>query len=189
MGRLTPEQRDQIAARPQDMNGDALDRLLQEDYKITAFQCLVAKGKALGLAPYNVAHYKISNSTFERIPQDFCQENLVIPVGQVGDLLLVAFANPFEVTLPAKIQEMTGMRVVRLLAREKDIKDKFSKGRRRVRAASTTSSRRSASSTARRARRDESSRTPTSTRSRARSSSWATASSRTPTSRRRATST
>jgi type IV pilus assembly protein PilB len=46
----------------------------------------------------------------------------------VGDLLLVAFANPFEVTLPAKIQEMTGKRVVRLLAREKDIKDKFSKG-------------------------------------------------------------
>jgi len=127
MGRLTSDQRDQIAARPQDMNGDALDRLLQEDYKVTPFQCLVAKGRALGLAPYNVAHYKVSNSTFERIPQDFCHENLVIPVGQVGDLLLVAFANPFEVTLPAKIQEMTGMRVVRLLAREKDIKDKFSK--------------------------------------------------------------
>jgi type IV pilus assembly protein PilB len=52
----------------------------------------------------------------------------VLPVGQVGDLLLVAFANPFEVTLPAKIQEMTGKRVVRLLAREKDIKDKFNKG-------------------------------------------------------------
>ena len=31
MGRLTPEQRDAIAARPQDLNGDALDRLLQED--------------------------------------------------------------------------------------------------------------------------------------------------------------
>ena len=127
MGRLTPEQRDAIAARPQDLNGDALDRLLQEDYKITAFQCLVAKGRALGLAPYNVARYKISASTFERIPQEFCSENLVLPVGQVGDLLLVAFANPFEVTLPAKIQEMTGKRVVRLLAREKDIKDKFSR--------------------------------------------------------------
>jgi type IV pilus assembly protein PilB len=128
MGRLTAEQRDQIAARPQDLNGDALDRLLQEDYKITPFQCLVAKGRALGLAPFNVSHYKVSNSTFERIPLDFCKENLVIPVGQVGDLLLVAFANPFEVTLPAKIQEMTGMHVVRMLAREKEIKDKFSKG-------------------------------------------------------------
>src|SRR5271170_6704912 len=128
MGRLTTEQRDAIAARPQDLNGDALDRLLQEDYKITAFQCLVAKGRALGLAPYNVARYKIAASTFERIPQDFCSENLVLPVGQVGDLLLVAFANLFEVSLPAKIQEMTGKRVVRLLAREKDIKDKFNKG-------------------------------------------------------------
>ncbi len=127
MGRLTAEQRDQIAARPQDLNGDALDRLLQDDYKVTAFQCLVAKGRALGLAPFNVAHYKVANTTFERIPQDFCQQNLVLPVGQVGELLLVAFANPFEVTLPAKIQEMTGMRVVRLLAREKDIKDKFNK--------------------------------------------------------------
>jgi type IV pilus assembly protein PilB len=43
-------------------------------------------------------------------------------------MLLVAFANPFEVTLPTKIQEMTGKRVVRLLAREKDIRDKFNKG-------------------------------------------------------------
>ena len=41
---------------------------------------------------------------------------------------LVAFANPFEVTLPTKIQEMTGKPVVRLLAREKDIRDKFNKG-------------------------------------------------------------
>ncbi|MFY9923623.1 MAG: GspE/PulE family protein [Opitutaceae bacterium] len=131
MGRLTVEQRDAIAARPQDLNGDALDRLLQEDYKITAFQCLVAKGRALGLAPFNVARYKIAATTFERIPQEFCQENLVLPVGQVGDLLLVAFANPFEVTLPAKIQEMTGKRVVRLLAREKDIKEKFNKANER----------------------------------------------------------
>jgi type IV pilus assembly protein PilB len=68
-------------------------------------------------------------ATFERIPQEFCQENLVLPVGQVGDFLLVAFANPFEVTVPAKIQEMTGKRVVRLLAREKDIRDKFNQGR------------------------------------------------------------
>jgi type IV pilus assembly protein PilB len=128
MGRLTPDQRDSIVARPQELNGDALDRLLQEDFKVTAFQCLVAKGRALGLAPFNVAHYKVVNATFERIPQDFCKENLVLPVGQVGDLLLVAFANPFEVSLPAKIQEMTGKRVVRLLAREKDIKDKFNKG-------------------------------------------------------------
>jgi type IV pilus assembly protein PilB len=128
MGRLTSKQRAGIASRPEDLNGDALDRLLQDDYKVTAFYCLVAKARALNIAPYNVAHYRVGPSTFERLPQDFCQENLVIPVGMLGDLLLVAFANPFEVTLPVKIQEMTGKKVVRLLGREKDIRDKFSKG-------------------------------------------------------------
>ncbi|MEO7412562.1 MAG: GspE/PulE family protein [Opitutaceae bacterium] len=128
MGRLTSKQRAGIAARPEDLNGDALDRLLQDDYKVTPFYCLVAKARALNIAPYNVAHYRVGPSTFERVPQDFCQENLVIPVGMLGDLLLVAFANPFEVTLPLKIQEMTGKKVVRLLGREKDIRDKFSKG-------------------------------------------------------------
>ena len=128
MGRLDSEQRTALAGRPEDLSGDNLDKLLQEEFRITAFQCLVAKARALHLSPFNVAHYRVSPQTFERIPQDFCQENLVLPVGQVGDMLLVAFANPFEVTLPTKIQEMTGKPVIRLLAREKDIKDKFSKG-------------------------------------------------------------
>jgi type IV pilus assembly protein PilB len=128
MGRLTSDQRAEIAAVPEDLSGDALDKLLQEKYAVTAFQCLVAKGRALGLAPFNVSRYRISPATFERIPQDFCQENLVVPVGQVGEFLLVAFANPFELSVPAKIQEMTGQRVIRLLAREKDIKEKFNKG-------------------------------------------------------------
>ena len=128
MGRLSERQRDVIAAVTADLNGDALDRLLQEEHRISPLQILVAKGKALGLAPYNISRYRITPSTYERIPQEFCQENLVIPVGQVGDLLLVVFANPFEVTVPAKIHEMTGLRVVRLLGREKDLKDKFNQG-------------------------------------------------------------
>ncbi len=132
MGRLDGDQRSALAIRPEDLSGDALDKLLQEDFKVTAFQCLVAKARALNLSPFNVAHYRVTPQTFERIPQEFCQENLVLPVGQVGEMLLVAFANPFEVTLPTKIQEMTGKTVVRLLAREKDIRDKFSKGQDRA---------------------------------------------------------
>ena len=127
-GRLTADQQTEILARPEDFSGDALDRLLQEEFKIAPFQLLAAKARALGLAPYNVTHYKVSAATFERIPMEFCQENLVLPVGQVGELLLVAFANPFDLTALAKINEMTGKRVVRLLAREKDIREKFAKG-------------------------------------------------------------
>jgi type IV pilus assembly protein PilB len=126
MERLTEEQRDLIADSPEELNGDQLDKLLQEEYKISSFQMLTAKGRAFGLAPFNVARFRTNSATFERLSQDFCQEHLIVPVGQVGDFILVAFANPFEVSLPAKIHEMTGLRVIRMLGREKDIRDKYS---------------------------------------------------------------
>jgi type IV pilus assembly protein PilB len=126
MSRLTPEQRETLVNHPDDLSGDALDKLLLEEYRLTAYLMFVAKARAVGLAPFNVARFRVTPSTYERIPLDFCQEHLVLPVGQLGDLLLVAFANPFEVSVPAKIQEMTGKRVVRLLGRERDIRDKFS---------------------------------------------------------------
>jgi len=128
MGRLTNAQRVELSSRPEDMSGEVLDKVLQEEFKISSLQLLTAKARALGLAPFNVSRYRINQETFQYVPQDFCKENHVLPVGQVGDLLLVAFANPFELAVPAKIQEMTGKRVVRLLAREKDIADKFAAG-------------------------------------------------------------
>jgi type IV pilus assembly protein PilB len=127
MDRLSSEQEEAILGTPGDLTGEALDKLLQDEYKITDFQLLVAKARAHGLAPYNVQRYQISPTTFERIPHDFCQQNLVLPVGQVGNFLLIVFANPFEVAVATKIQEMTGKKVVRLLGRDREIRDKFSK--------------------------------------------------------------
>ncbi|HXA13956.1 MAG TPA: GspE/PulE family protein, partial [Opitutaceae bacterium] len=83
----------------------------------------------LGLAPFNVSRYRMNNATYEHLPLEFCKENLVLPVGHVGNFLLVAFANPFEVSVPNKITEMTGMRVIRLLGRKKDLEEKFVRDR------------------------------------------------------------
>ena len=134
MGRLDIDQRNALAERPDDLSGNALDKLLHDEFKVSELQCLVAKARALNLSPYNVSRYKISAQTFERIPQDFCQENKILPVGQVGEMLLVAVANPFDGGLPARIQEKIGkpMLIVRLLGREKDIRDKYSKGQERA---------------------------------------------------------
>ena len=131
-GRITSEQRQALANHPEELSGEALDKLLQENHGITPFQLLVARAQALGLAPCNVTRHRVSASTFERIPQEYCQEHVVLPIGQVGDFLLVAFANPFEVTVPARLQEMTGKRIIRLLGREKDIRDKFAKSAERA---------------------------------------------------------
>jgi type IV pilus assembly protein PilB len=127
LGKLTAEQRQAIVSRPDDATGEQLDQLLQADYRITPSQLHVAKCRALGLTPFNAARFKLSSATFEKIDQDFCQKNTILPVGQVGDVLLIAVANPFETQIAAKIGEKTGLRVARLLAREQDIKDKFKK--------------------------------------------------------------
>ncbi len=127
LGKLTSEQRQTLVSRPDDTTGDQLDQLLQGEFKITPLQLHVARCRALGLTPFNVARYKVNSTTFEKIDQEYCQKNLILPVGQAGDVLLVAFANPFETQIAAKIAEKTGLRVARLLAREQDIKDKFKK--------------------------------------------------------------
>jgi len=127
MGKLPTEQKTLLLARPDELTGDQLDSLLQLDFKITPFQLHLAKCRALGLTPFNVARYKIHNGTFERIDLEFCQKNVILPVGQVGSMLLVAFANPFDTTVAAKIQDKTGLRVVRLLGREQDIREKLKK--------------------------------------------------------------
>jgi type IV pilus assembly protein PilB len=127
MGKLSSEQKAVLLARPDEPTGDQLDQILQTDHHITHFQLLLAKCRALGLAPYNVARYRVQPATFEKIDLEFCQKNMILPVGQVGDFLLVAFANPFDTTVAAKIQDKTGQRVVRLLGREADIRDKLRK--------------------------------------------------------------
>jgi len=127
MGKLSAEAKGVLLARPDEPTGDQLDSILQADHHITMFQLLLAKCRALGLAPFNVARYKVHTNTFEKIDLEFCQKNMILPVGQVGDFLLVAFANPFDTTVATKIQDKTGQRVVRLLGREADIRDKLKK--------------------------------------------------------------
>jgi type IV pilus assembly protein PilB len=125
LNRLTQGQADSLAAQRGEMNGEEFDLYLASEYKLTPFQILHAKGRAFGLAPFNVNRRKAGSSTFERLPLEFCAEHGILPVGQVGGFILVAFANPFDVGLTLKIQEMTELRVIRVLGREKDIREKF----------------------------------------------------------------
>jgi len=125
LGRLDGEQRAALAARPDDLTGEALDKVLQDDFKVRPFDLLAAKARALGLAPFNVARLRVIPQLFEEIPQDFCRQHLVLPAGEVAGSLLVVCANPFDAALTARIEELTGRPVVRMLGREKDIRDRL----------------------------------------------------------------
>lgn len=130
-GRLTTEQVSALSTRSEEVSGDDLDRLLLEQNGITATQVFVAKARAYGLAPFFAAKFRVGPTTYEHLPQEFCQENNCLPIGFVGDILLLAVANAFDLAIPQRVAELTGKRVVRLLSREKDIRDKFANERAR----------------------------------------------------------
>ncbi len=128
LGRLTPGQQEKILGEKRELSGDALDNLIRDEFGVSATHLLVAKARAFDMTPFNVARLRIHKGTFEHVSLEFCQKNIVIPVGTVGEFVVVAFSNPFELTVSSRIQSLTGKRVIPLLAREKDIRDRLSAG-------------------------------------------------------------
>lgn len=128
-GRLNAEQVKELSSRPEEISGDDFDKLLTGTHNVTPTQLFVAKARAYHLAPFFASRFRVSAATYERVSQAFCEEHLCLPVGYVGELLVVAVANPFDTLIAQKIHELTGKRVVRLLAREKEIREKFTRER------------------------------------------------------------
>ncbi|MFP4069154.1 MAG: GspE/PulE family protein [Opitutales bacterium] len=120
-GHLSNTQYRGIVETEEEMSGEAVEKLLAENYKISAFQLLVAKGKAFDLPPINVRRCLVNETTYSKLEQDFCRENKVLPLGFAGDYIIVAVSNPFDLHVTARIQEISRMKVSVLLGLEADI--------------------------------------------------------------------
>ena len=121
LGRLTEAQVNEIKSSPDDLSGEEMENLLLGEYKINEFQILVAKSKAFDLNPFNAKNYKKNDDTFVKLDRDLCRENKVLPVGLAGDYIIIALADPFNLNVINKIQDLTKLKVSPLLALEKDI--------------------------------------------------------------------
>ena len=121
MGRLTEAQYRTIVDTEEELSGEAVERLLSEEYKISQFQLLIAKGRAFDLPPINIRHCLVNENTFAKLDQDFCREHKVLPMGMAGNFLIVAVSNPFDLRVTNKIHDKTGMPVSALLALESEI--------------------------------------------------------------------
>lgn len=119
--RLTEDQAKMVIESPEELSGQQVEKLLIEDYGISEFQLLMAKGHACRLSPFNASRFKPDERTFEKLEKDFCQKNAILPVGVVGEYVVIAVANPFDLSILEKVQEMTKHKVVPVLAIERDI--------------------------------------------------------------------
>lgn len=121
MGHLSDGQYRNIAERDEEMSGEAMDKLLTEDCKISQHQLLLAKSMAFNLTPVNIKRCILSETTFSKLEKDFCQENVVLPLGIVGGYIIIALSNPFDLQVTTRVQELTGMKVSVLLGLESEI--------------------------------------------------------------------
>ena len=66
LGKLTAAQQTEIVNTPKELTGDALEQLLRDEYQIQSQHLLVAKARAFGMSPFNIARAKVTKGTFER---------------------------------------------------------------------------------------------------------------------------
>ena len=81
MGHLTDAHYQKITEIDEDLPGEAIEKLLTEEYKISEFQLLFAKGEAFDLAPANIKNCIVNEKSFSKLDKDFCEENKVLPLG------------------------------------------------------------------------------------------------------------
>jgi type IV pilus assembly protein PilB len=122
MEQLSESQCETIISSDEDMSGVALETLLFNEYKIVPFQVLMAKAQAFKLPPINIKNCLVNEATFTRLEQDFCRENLVLPLGTVGNFAIIAVSDPFDLNKVSEVKKITGMRVSVLLGLESAIK-------------------------------------------------------------------
>lgn len=120
-GRLTAEQVEAITSAPEDMSGDALEKLLLSEFKVSEFQLLLAKARAFDLKPFNAGNFRVDERTWEKLDREFCATNRVLPIGQVGECFVIAVGDPFNLSVAQKVQDMTRRRVVTLLSTPRDL--------------------------------------------------------------------
>lgn len=118
---LADDQFEELKASPTDYTGEELDSVLQNEFHVSDFQLLIAKSHTFGLPPFRSKEYRVTEYTFENLDKDFCVEKKVLPIGSVGGYILIAIANPFELSIINQVQSKTNRKVMRFLSLESDI--------------------------------------------------------------------
>jgi hypothetical protein len=96
-----------------------------EDGSITEHDAAVARltsrGYELGMAVADLSRHSIDIQATLSLPSDFAREHGVLPVKLDGKTLWAAFRDPGDRQVLAMAQELSGCRVIPVLALQEDI--------------------------------------------------------------------
>lgn len=126
MGRVSLAQARELADSDLDLAGDALDQHMIEHFNLTDVHLLYAKGRAFDMPAFNARNALLTERSFGRLEPDFCIQNCLFPIGEVGGHFIIALTDPFNRTILQKVQDVVHMPVLAMLAIPADVEKKLS---------------------------------------------------------------
>ena len=75
----------------------------------------------------DLSNYNIKKDVLDLIPERICRKNLILPIAKINKTLVVAFANPTDMSLKDNLLLMTGFEIQPVVSTSNEIKNTLGK--------------------------------------------------------------
>ncbi|MGB9661558.1 MAG: GspE/PulE family protein [Moorellaceae bacterium] len=127
-GMLTPEQLEQ-ALREQKRTGERLGKVLIRMGYVTEKDILEVLEFQLGIPKVVLQDYNLDPEVVKLVPEALARRHLAIPVRRDGNRLLVALADPLNLTALDDLRLATGLEIMPAIASEREIEEALARFR------------------------------------------------------------
>lgn len=117
---ITPEQLEK-ALEIQKKTGEKLGEVLQKMGLVESREVYEALAEQLGTPYVDLDSYVIDPRVVTILPEKFCRQHQVVPIGEEGNTLIIAMANPVDVVAIDRIRLMTKREIRPVIATPQDI--------------------------------------------------------------------
>jgi type IV pilus assembly protein PilB len=125
-GMLTPEQLEK-ALREQKRSGERLGKVLTRLGYVSEKDILEVLEFQLGIPKVVVEDYQLEPEVVRLIPESLARRHMAIPVRRDGNRLLVAMADPLNLTALDDLRLATGLEIIPAIASEREIEAALSR--------------------------------------------------------------
>jgi len=121
-GTMTADALKQAQAQAQSFSM-RLEKYLLDNVLITSTEATLCLAEYLRMAPITLAHFTPSPQLLETIPADILRKHQAMPMMKIGEFLVVALGDPFDVMAVDELHVISGLQIMPLVAGEKDIQE------------------------------------------------------------------
>jgi len=108
-------------------DGRRLEEYLVEKKIVADIDMTLAIAEYVGMPPMTLAHFIPDTQLLDLIPKEARNNYLAMPLAKTGKTLTVALGDPFNMSVVEELQTLTNLRIVAVVAAEREIKELLQK--------------------------------------------------------------